>query len=128
MTQNFQTPFSRAEALALWSRLVAGWANSLDASGARTLMDGIPNGADRGGSYEGVTRMLWGLGSWLSYPERPAQLEWRGVSYDLEQLTYRALVNGCDPDVLGTWCLPRVRNKDGDQRTVESGQIGFVTW
>ncbi|MBI1258386.1 MAG: DUF2264 domain-containing protein [Chloroflexi bacterium] len=128
MTEDFHIPFSRAEAEALWARLVAGWANSLDVSGSRTLMDGIPNGADAGGSYEGVTRMLWGLGSWLSYAERPAQVEWRGVTYDLEQLTYRALVNGCDPDALGSWCYPPVHNKDGDQRTVESGQVGFVTW
>ena len=123
-----QLPFSRAEALALWSRMVAGWANSLDASGTRTLMDGLPNEHDAGGSYEGVTRMLWGLGSWLSYPDRPAQLEWRGVTYDLEALTYRALVNGCDPDALGTWCHPPVRNKDGDQRTVEGAQVAFATW
>ena len=65
-------PFTRDEALALWSRLVAGWARSLDDGGARTLMDGVPNYADAGGSYEGVTRMLWGLGGWLSRPERSA--------------------------------------------------------
>jgi hypothetical protein len=35
--------FSQQEALNLWSRLVAGWANSLDNEGARTLMDGYPN-------------------------------------------------------------------------------------
>ena len=113
MAQDFHIPFSRDEAVALWARLVAGWANNLNASGSRTLMDGIPNYADAGGSYEGVTRMLWGLGSWLPDAERPAQLEWRGVTYDLEQLTYRALVNGCDPDALGSWRHAPVRNPIG---------------
>ncbi len=28
--------------------------------------------------------MLWGLGSWLADANRPSQLEWRGVTYDLE--------------------------------------------
>ncbi len=128
MAQKPQLPFSRTEAEALWTRLVAGWANSLDASGARTFMDGIPNEHDAGGSYEGVTRMLWGLGGWLSYPDRPAVLKWRGVQYDLEALTSRALVNGCDPDMPGTWSHPPVRNKDGDQRTVEAAQVAFATW
>lgn len=122
------TPFLRAEAVALWSRLVAGWANSLNPSGNRTLMDGVPNHTEAGGSYEGVTRMLWGLGSWLSYPDRPAQLEWRGVTYDLEALTHRALVNGCDPNALGSWRHEPVFRKDWDQRTVESAQVAFVTW
>jgi hypothetical protein len=131
MAQQFHTPFSRTEAVALWSRLVAGWANSLTPEGSRTLYDGIPNYVDAGGSYEGVTRMLWGLGSWLAYPERPAQLEWRGVIYDVEQLTRRALVNGCDPKQLGTWCLAPDQHPDGgnrDQRTVESGQVAFAVW
>ena len=87
MINNRITPFTRAEALDLWTRIVAGWADHLDASGARTLLDGIPNAADAGGSYEGVTRMLWGLGSWLSYPDRPSRLTWRGIDYDLEALT-----------------------------------------
>ena len=129
MAQDIYLPFSRAEAVALWSRLVAGWANSLNASGSRTLMDGIPNGADAGGSYEGVTRMLWGLGSWLSYAERPAQLEWRGVSYDLEHLTYRALANGCDPDCAGNVVLP-ARAQQG-WRSAHGGsrdRLAFVTW
>jgi hypothetical protein len=128
MTQKFSRPFSRAEAVDLWSRLVAGWANSLNSSGNRTLMDGITNDRETSGSYEGVTRMLWGLGSWLSYPERPAQLEWRGVTYDLEALTYRALVNGCDPNASGSWHYEPVPRPDWDQRTVESAQVAFVTW
>lgn len=128
MTDYSPPPFSRTEAVALWSRLVAGWANSLNASGTRTLMDGITNYAESGGSYESVTRMLWGLGSWLSYPDRPAQLEWRGVTYDLEQLTYRALVNGCNPAVYGSWWHEPVPRKHWDQRTVESAQVAFVTW
>lgn len=119
-------PFTRDEALDIWARLVAGWAHSLDAAGARALLDGVPNGADRGGSYEGVTRMLWGLGGWLSRPERPAVIRWRGEAFDLEQLTRRALVAGTDPAGRGWW-----GNEPGgeyDQRTVESGQVAFAAW
>ena len=126
MTLSTEAPFSREEAIGLWSRLVAGWANTLDDSGTRTLMDGLPNSADAGGSYEGVTRMLWGLGSWLAYPERPAVLRWRGVDYDLEALTRRALLNGCDRAIPSSW--HNVLGDDRDQRTVESGQIAFATW
>lgn len=121
-------PFSHAEAVALWSRLVAGWANTLNVSGNRTLIDGITNYAEAGGSYEAVTRMLWGLGSWLSDPKRPTQLSWRSVTYDLEDLTYRALVNGCDPNTLGSWHNEPVPRPDWDQRTVESGQVAFALW
>lgn len=128
MAQNFHIPFSRLEAETLWARLVAGWADRLNPSGNRTLMDGIPNDRELSGSYEAVTRMLWGLGSWLSYPERPAQLEWRGMSYDLEQLTYWALVNGSDPNALGSWWNEQVKRPNWDQRTVESAQVAFVTW
>ena len=128
MAQSFSFPFSRAEVVELWSRIVAGWANSLDTNGIRTLMGGLPLEHDAGGSYEGVTRMLPGLSGWLSYPNRPAQLEWRGVTYDLEALMRRALVNGCDPDEPRSWRHPPVRNKDGDQRTVESGMLAFSLW
>lgn len=120
-------PFTYAEALDLWSRIVAGWANSLDSSGARVLLDGIPNPEDAGGSYEGVTRMLWGLGSWLSRPERPAILRWRGASYDLEQLTRHALIGGTNPQSRGFWGNPPPR-AEYDQRTVETGQVAFATW
>ena len=110
----------------MWARLVAGWAHSLHASGARTLMDGVPNRADAGGSYEGVTRMLWGLAGWLSQPDRPAVLRWRGEAFDLEVLMRRALVGGTDPASRGFWgSTPR---SEYDQRTVESGQVGFATW
>src|SRR4051812_47236374 len=128
MAQRPSVPFSRAEAVALWSRIVAGWANSLDQNGTRTLMDGLPLEHDAGGSYEGVTRMMPGLSGWLSYPDRPSKLQWRGVSYDLEDLMYRALVNGCNPDAVGSWRHPPVRNKDGDQRTVEASTLAFATW
>ena len=57
MAEKYRPPFSRAEAVSLWSRIVAGWANSLDENGTRTLMDGLPLEHDAGGSYEGVTRM-----------------------------------------------------------------------
>ena len=127
MVESTYIPFSRDEALTYWSWMVAGWAKSLDASGARTRMDGVPNYADAGGSFEGVTRMLWGLGSWLMYPERQAQVEWRGEVYDLEALTYRAFVNGCDPNSLGYWGRGRYR-VDWDQRTVETAQVAFALW
>lgn len=120
-------PFTYDEALALWSRVVAGWAHSLDASGARTLMDGVPNQADEGGSYEGVTRMLWGLGGWLSHAGRPAVLNWRGAAFDLEALMRQALVAGTDPGSLGYWGRKPARG-EYDQRTVESGQVAFAAW
>lgn len=118
--------FTRNEALTMWARLVAGWADHLNESGTRTLIDGIPATTDAGGSYEGVARMLWGLGSWLSYPERPAEISWRGVAYNLESLTRRALVNGCDPTLADSWLEAPPRTSD--QRTVESGQIAFAVW
>ncbi len=119
-------PFTHAEATEIWTRLVAGWAGSLDASGARTLMDGVPNREDAGGSYEGVTRMLWGLGGWLSQPDRPAVLRWRGETFDMEALMRQALVAGTDPASRGFWGnAPR---SEYDQRTVESGQVAFATW
>src|SRR3712207_5426177 len=111
-------PFTRDEALDIWARLVAGWANSLDTDGARTLLDGVPNGNERGGSYEGVTRMLWGLGAWLSRPERPAILRWRGESFDLEALARRALVAGTDP-ARRNWWGREASGGEYDQRTVE---------
>ena len=119
--------FTREEALALWSRLVAGWAHSLDESGARTLMDGAPNYADAGGSYEGVTRMLWGLGGWLSQPGRSAVVRWRGESFDTAALLRQALVPGTDPESPGYWGSAPARGAY-DQRTVESGQVAFATW
>ena len=126
MAYKMQHMFTREEALALWSRLVAGWAHSLDESGARTLMGGVPNRQDAGGSYEGVTRMLWGLGGWLSQSERPALVHWRGESFDTEALLRRALVAGTDPRSPGYWGdTPR---SPYDQRTVESGQVAFATW
>lgn len=121
-------PFSRGEALALWSRLVAGWASHLNDSGTRTQLEGIHNYAEVGGSYEGVTRMLWGLGSWLSYSDRPARLEWDGVTHDLEALTYKAFANGCDPTAPGSWWNEPVPRPDWDQRTVESAQVAFALW
>jgi hypothetical protein len=127
MLESTYRPFSRTEALDLWSWLVAGWANNLDKTGARTLYEGVPNYADAGGSFEGVTRMLWGLGSWLSYPDRAATLEWHGQAYDVEQLTYRAFVNGCDPTSSGYWGRGRY-SQDADQRTVETGQVAFSLW
>lgn len=119
-------PFTRNEAIALWSRMVAGWAHSLDPSGARTLMDGVPNAEDQGGSLEGVTRMLWGLGGWLSQ-ERETDLSWRGETFETDGLTKQALVAGTDPNSLGFWGR-RAKHIEYDQRSVESGQIAFATW
>jgi hypothetical protein len=120
-------PFTHDEAVALWSRLVAGWARHLDASGARTLFDGVPNAVDAGGSFEGVTRMLWGLGGWLSRPERTAKVTWRGETFDTAALLRRGIVNGCDPTSPGYWGQWPVRG-EYDQRTVESGQLSFALW
>jgi hypothetical protein len=121
-------PFTRQEALNLWSRLAAGWAHTLDAEGARTLMDGAPNPADVDGSYEGVTRMLWGLGGWLSQPDRPAEITWRGETFDLLALTRRGIVNGCNPTSPSYWGIDYWPDRPYDQRTVESGQIAFALW
>ena len=118
--------FSRAEALALWSRMVAGWVTHLDPSGARTLLEGVPNYADAGGSYEGVTRMLWGLGGWLSQP-RETLLNWRGRSFDPIALTRQALIAGTDPGSSAYWGRAEKRG-EYDQRTVESGQVAFASW
>jgi hypothetical protein len=120
-------PFTYDEALDLWARLVAGWARSLDASGARTLIDGLPNAADAGGSYEGATRMLWGLGGWLAYSARPARLSWRGEQFDLEALARQALLAGTDPRSRGYWGRAPASG-EYDQRTVESGQVAFFAW
>lgn len=121
------TPFTYNEALALWSRLVAGWAHSLDSSGARTWIDGVTNEADSGGSYEGVTRMLWGLGAWLSQPARPVVLRWHGATFDTLALTRQALIGGTSPESPGYWGSWPARG-EYDQRTVESGQVAFATW
>jgi len=127
--QQYDTsPFTYQEALQLWSRLVAGWAHHLDSEGARTLFDGNPNFADYGGAYEGVTRMLWSLGGWLSYPERTSCVTWRGETFDLEQHLRRALVNGCDPASPSYWGRGYVTPGGYDQRTVECGQIAFCVW
>ena len=120
-------PFTLSEARALWARLVAGWADHLDDTGSRTLIDGVPNLHDAGGSYEGVTRMLWGLGGWLSRPGRPPIVQWRGRAYDVAALARRAILTGTDPESPGFWGVPAVPGA-ADQRTVESGQVGFALW
>nr|MBA2246636.1 DUF2264 domain-containing protein [Chloroflexia bacterium] len=120
-------PFTLSEARALWARLVAGWADHLDDTGGRTLIDGVPNRHDAGGSYEGVTRMLWGLGGWLSQPGRDPIVHWRGRAYDTVTLTRRAILAGTDPESRGFWGVPPSPGA-ADQRTVESGQVGFALW
>lgn len=91
-------------------------------------MDGHPNPADVSGSYEGVTRMLWGLGGWLSQPGRSSTITWHGQTYDIEALTRRALVNGCDPTSPSYWGIEYDPSRPHDQRTVETGQIAFALW
>jgi hypothetical protein len=123
----YSRPFDRDEAKRLWARLVSGWADHVDESGARLLIDGVTNPHDAGGSYEGVTRMLWGLGGWLSLPGRPTIVSWRGVEYDLVALTRRAVLSGTDPASPGYWGVPEEPGAS-DQRTVESGQVAFALW
>ncbi|GAB4115417.1 MAG: DUF2264 domain-containing protein [Roseiflexaceae bacterium] len=127
MSRFHAPPFSHAEAIDLWSRIVVGWANHLDASGARLLIDGFRNQHDQGGSYEGVTRMLWGLGAWFSQPNRPTTLTWRGQTIDLARITRQALVAGTDPTNRSFWGYGAA-GQEYDQRTVESGQVAFATW
>ncbi len=121
-------PFTHQEAINLWARLVAGWTHNLNNEGSRILIDGYPNHADVGGSYEGVTRMLWALGGWLSQPDRPTTVTWRGEAYDIEALTCRALVNGCNPNSSSYWGIEYNPDNTYDQRTVETGQIAFALW
>lgn len=109
-----------------WAMFVGGWADHLDASGANLLIDGIRNHAEPRGSYEGVTRMLWGMGGWLSRPERPATVTWRGHGYDLEELMRRALLAGTDPASPGYWGDPA--GTGTAQPTVEAGQVAYVLW
>jgi len=109
-----------------WATFVAGWADHLDASGANLLIDGIRNHAEPRGSYEGVTRMLWGIGAWLSRPERPASVTWHDRSYNLEGLMRRALLAGTDPDGPGYWGDPASTGLA--QPTVESGQVAYALW
>ncbi len=121
-----QHPLTRAEALAWWARIVAGWASHLDSSGARTFIDGITNTEDQGGSPEGVTRMLWGLGGWLSHA-RETELIWQGQHVHTDVLAKQALIAGTNPNSLGYWGRKPNRG-EYDQRTVESAQVAFATW
>ncbi len=109
-----------------WAMLVAGWADHLDASGANLVIEGIRNYAEPRGSYEGVTRMLWGIGGWLSRPDRPATIAWRDQAYDLEALMRRALVAGTNPDGPGYWGDPA--STGTAQPTVEAGQVAYALW
>jgi len=109
-----------------WAMVVAGWTDHLDATGASLLIDGVRNHAEPHGSYEGVTRMLWGFGGWLSRPERPATVIWRDRTYNLEALMRRALVAGTDPAGRGYWGDPM--STGTAQPTVEAGQVSFALW
>lgn len=121
-----QHPFTKNEALALWSRIVAGWAHSLDSSGGRTLLEGVANPEDESGSPEGVTRMLWGLGGWLSQ-DRDSMLSWRGERFNAAKLAKQGLIAGSDPNSASYWGR-KAKRGEYDQRTVESAQVAFATW
>lgn len=110
----------------LWGGLVAGWADHLDPTGALLIIEGVHNDADLGGSYEGASRMLWGLGSWLADPSRPTVLQVSGRSYDLVALCRRALLAGTDPASPSYWGTPQ--SNGSAQVTVESGQVAYALW
>lgn len=120
--------FTHAEAVALWARLVAGWANSLNEDGSRTLFAGVTNYADVGGSYEGITRMFNGLGAWLSQPDRSPIVHWHGEAYDIAALMTTALVNGCNPHSPHYWGRLPLRPGGYDQRTVETAPVALALW
>ncbi|NED97876.1 DUF2264 domain-containing protein [Phytoactinopolyspora alkaliphila] len=120
-------PFDQREALDLWSWLVAGWAGSLDQSGSRTLTDGIHCPYDEGGSFEGVTRMMWGLGGWLTRSDRPSSVHWRGVDYDITHLARQALLHGTDPGSPGYWGESACPGS-ADIWMVEAGHVAFALW
>ena len=109
-----------------WAMLVAGWADHLDAPGANLIIDGIRNRAEPAGSYEGTTRMLWGIGGWLSDRRRPVTVSWRDRRYDLEVLMRRAILAGTDPHGPGYWGDPLTSG--AAQFTVESGQVAYALW
>lgn len=109
-----------------WKLLVAGWADHLDPSGALLVADGVRNHADAIGSYEGTTRMMWGLGSWLEDDDRDDSIVFRERSYNIRKLTRRALVKGTDPTSSGYWGVPV--STGTAQPTVESGQVAFAIW
>ncbi len=119
--------FTRTEAYNLWARLVAGWTNHLNNEGSATLLDGYHYLYDENGSQEGVTRMMWGLGGWLSRPERSPIVTWRGVDYDVAALTRRAFLSGTDPDSPGYWGESPFPGSP-DIWMVDAGQVAFALW
>ncbi len=123
------TPFSRQEALNWWAHLVHGWATHLDPTGARTWMNGIRNFNERDGSSEGLTRMLWGIGGWLSQPEREPRIQWQDKSYNVATLARDGILAGCDPESPGYWNVGG-RNPDRyfDQRIVEAAPVAYFLW
>lgn len=129
-TPNQSPAFSYAEAYAMWARMVAGHAEHLDDTGARTLFDGVslPTGPDAGGSYEGVTRMMYGWGAWLSQGRAPI-VHWRNRAYDIAALMRQAVLAGCDPANRSYWGKAPVGAPGSyDQRTVEAGHTLFTLW
>jgi len=119
-----EAPFGREEAEVMFRRLIAGWASHLDDTGARIYLEGVTASYDEGGSYEGVTRMFWALGGWLSRPERPETIEWAGQSWNLLEIMRRAILNGTDPENRGYWGVPRTDRL----QLVESGHVAFALW
>ena len=119
-----ETLFSREEAESMFFRVVAGWADRLDATGARIYLDGVTASYDAGGSYEGVTRMFWALGGWLSQPDRSSTIAWRGKDYDLVDIMRRAVLEGTNPESRGYWGIPR----EDRLALVESGHVAYSLW
>ncbi|HLV34877.1 MAG TPA: DUF2264 domain-containing protein, partial [Spirillospora sp.] len=59
---------------------------------------------------------------------RTPQVQWRGETLDIEALTRRGIVNGCDPASPAFWGIEYQHERDHDQRTVETGQVAFALW
>ncbi|HEV2073549.1 MAG TPA: DUF2264 domain-containing protein [Thermomicrobiales bacterium] len=110
----------------IWAMLVAGWADRLDPTGANLICDGVRNDREAFGSYEGTTRMMWGLGGWLSCPARPSRVRFRNQEYDIRELTQQALLAGTNPDSRGYWGDPE--SSGTTQPTVESAQVAYAIW
>lgn len=116
---------SRQEYEDIFARLVAGWADNLSPSSARLYGFGRHNRNDHMGPYEGVTRMLPALSAWLSQPNRPQILTWRGKEYNVAELLARTIANGCDPAVYDNWAQ---HSAGINQHTVEAWAVAFALW
>ncbi len=131
-----QPDFSAQEAHSLFARLVHGQARAVDVHGIRCHLDGltVPGGfgfhaPDRNGSYEGVTRMMYGWAGWLSKRDRNPNIAFREATVDISALMRTALIQGCDPTHPGYWGdAPVGKPGEYDQRTVEAGHTMFCAF